>query len=179
MESYWPSTHAVSALYPAYFTALANDRCYRSLAEVCIGVITACMPSLSRMLHHHLPPWISLKSRMSSRFNTFTRLISRGKGFMSHSEAGAKTSQLGSEEKMPGGDEESHLVHLKRTPVSIDSTDLGLDYELDPRETVKTYIQSGPQRAVNEDGIYLTQELQQHSAPKNPAPTKGRPRRQP
>lgn len=35
-----------------------------SLIELDAGIITACMPSFAKMLHHHLPPWASLKSRL-------------------------------------------------------------------------------------------------------------------
>ena len=29
-----------------------------------MGIITACMPSFAKVLHQHLPPWATLKTRM-------------------------------------------------------------------------------------------------------------------
>lgn len=39
---------------------------YQSLVEIDVGLITACMPSFAKMLHHHLPPWPTLKRRLKS-----------------------------------------------------------------------------------------------------------------
>lgn len=35
-----------------------------SLIKLDAGIITACMPSFAKMLHHHLPPRSTLKSRL-------------------------------------------------------------------------------------------------------------------
>lgn len=63
------------------------------LIEVDAGIITACMPSIAKMLHHHLPPWETLKSRLS--LNT---LVSPREG--STRDLVAKRSQPTSVEEM-------------------------------------------------------------------------------
>jgi hypothetical protein len=75
-------------------------------------------------------------------------------------------------------DGESRDGDSDRIIASSDSIGSGPGYEFDPRKTVKTYIQSGPQEGVHEDGIHLTQELQQYSSLKNSTPAKERLHRQ-
>lgn len=49
---------------PNLFTTVFLSYILRSLIEVDVGIMTACMPSFAKMLHHHLPPWTTLKRRL-------------------------------------------------------------------------------------------------------------------
>lgn len=52
---------------------LACPFCSRnSLAEMCIGIICSCMPSLSSMLQHHLFHFATFQSLIFSYFNYFS-----------------------------------------------------------------------------------------------------------
>lgn len=52
-----------------------------SLAEMCIGVMCTCMPSLSVTLRHHASQFATFRSSISSGFNYFSDLRSRSAPF--------------------------------------------------------------------------------------------------
>ncbi|CAF9919671.1 hypothetical protein IMSHALPRED_004693 [Imshaugia aleurites] len=54
--------HQIQHTADKTWTDLNVDLVY--LIEVDAGIITACMPSFAKMLHHHLPPWPTLQSRL-------------------------------------------------------------------------------------------------------------------
>ena len=129
--------------------------------------MTACLPSFSRMLHHHLPAWKSSQSRLL--LYKLTNFFSSGAGSFRHSEKSQlemksprKTSRLPIQHRSIG-DTQQHdssmgpYLNLDSMPEPTHRDDL----ELGPMGRVQTVIGGGRERVVEEDGIFLKQDLSQ------------------
>ncbi len=121
-----------------------------------VGVIVSCMPSLSKMLQHHLPTYQSLSSKFSTRWSSLRATVtpkgrdSSGKKDPSFHEPSAES--YGDIEAYPG-----HRGIASDTP----------QYELGQLKSVKTHIESGRNQSTgvvqsaNDDQIHLTREIWQ------------------
>lgn len=140
---------------------------FTRLVEIDVGVMTACLPALARMLHHHLPPWKSIKSRLSQyRLTTF---FSSAGGSFKHSQK----SQ--SELETPRKDSRLPAQHRSTAVTLHHDSSLGPyvnleakaeptirdDLEMGPMTSVKTFIGGGRQTDYEEDGIYLKHDISQ------------------
>ena len=136
------------------------------LVEIDVGVMTACLPAFARMLHHYLPPWKSLKSRVS--LYRLAAVFSRGDSFENPQKG---QSDLGT----PRKDSKVPALHGSGGGTMHDANNLGpyanlkskieqrfeRDLELGPMTSVKTFIGGGRGRIVEEDRIYLKHDISQ------------------
>lgn len=114
---------------------------YHSLIEVDAGIITACMPSFAKMLHHHLPPWPTLQSRLKL-----------------HNLA---SPYHGSQRNLVTLYKEARPTHLNNQDYStgdrpsVNGTDSITDIELQSPESVKKYIRGAASETFDDDRVYL------------------------
>ena len=124
-----------------------------SVAEMSIGLCCVSMPAVSKMLVHHLPPYEKLKSWFDSKYDVAKSTI--------HSSS-RKAPRLGRD------------FYFDKTDTSR-SRDSYIDIEgnkpgrLDPygrgsvKKPVRTFISSGENHGIDEQGIHCEIELQQQS----------------
>ena len=106
-----------------------------SLIEIDAGIITSCMPSFARMLHHHLPPWGTLKSHLKS----FALACAR---------KGTKQNPVTVPEGSGPTNKRDH--HLEETP-RIQGLDLGAEIELESLRSVKHYNRGRAPKTFDDD----------------------------
>jgi len=98
------------------------------------------------MLHHTLPPYATLRSKLSSRFGRSTQ--SRSKG---------ASSNLSSFRKEESGFKSSY-VEVKDPKVTVS------EFEMARPKAVATYISGGGRgEKFDEDGVHLKYEMRQDS----------------
>ena len=119
------------------------------LVEIQVGVITANMPSFARMLHHCPPPWAQFQSRLSLLKKVFQPF--NGKRSWSASTAGSDNGKPCSMLiAMPHESKASEGVFAKSAS----------RIEMDDLKSMRTIIKSGWRESVEEDDVYLMQELE-------------------
>lgn len=108
-----------------------------------LGVAITCTPACSQMLHHTLPPYAELRSRLSSRFGRST-----------HSQSNGASSNFSGFKKEDSGFKSSY-VEVKDPKVTVS------EYEM---KAVNTYISGGGRLGkYDEDVVHLKYELRQDS----------------
>lgn len=128
-----------------------------SIIEMYVGVIVACLPSVSRVAHLYLPRCKEFASRVYS----WTHISKNNRRF-------------GLERKYPLPNRIYSSLRLTDGGTNS-STNLELCYSAGPRKpddahlelgqfekTVKTYIHAGDQNYPTTDKIYLTREIHQY-----------------
>ena len=109
-----------------------------------VGIICACTPSAARSSNHHLQQFDSIKSYISSHL---------GLSSFKQSKESTSSGPTESQKKRKG------KYHSKQYS-TIDDVYQGLG-QVDGK-SIRTYIQSGKQHGVENNGIHLTYEMQNH-----------------
>ena len=105
-----------------------------------MAIITACMPSFAKVLHHHFPLWATIKTRLKSFALTYTR-----KGMSRNQTAISKDS--GPTYLNKG------CLHLEERPHMHD-LDLG-EIELESLKSVKYKSRGAALETFDDDKILL------------------------
>ncbi|KAM0802924.1 hypothetical protein BDR22DRAFT_887254 [Usnea florida] len=129
-----------------------------SVAEMSIGLCCVCMPSMFKMLGHHLP---QLKAWITSRYpsgkasisnDSVKRLPRMGWNLLRHRTETPDTSR------------NSYLDIERNTPGRLDTGTSSLPYqEGSMQQSVRTFINSGNKNVTDDDGIHYKVELKQLS----------------
>ena len=114
--------------------------------EVDAGIITACMPSFAKMLHHHLPPWTVLKQRL--------KLI-------------APAGPIeGSNRNLVAVSKDFRSTHFNEKSYRGDASytnglDASAEHELENLKVAKSYVRGADLEAFDDDRICLKHDPQQ------------------
>ena len=123
-----------------------------------MGVITASMPSFARMLHHHLPARAELRSHLSF-LSIFSQPFNK-KWSRSASTGGSNTGEPRSQViRMPHKGERA-FVHLESGATKESIAKSASRFEMNTLNSMKTMIKGGQRESGDEDGIYLTHDLE-------------------
>ena len=127
------------------------------LVEICVGVICACMPSFSCMLRHHVSLFQNVRSRLTSRYQSFRGLLPGHSG----SESAPSRSKFAKSESYPRSD--SSLYSSGRSKKRSMSLPI-LHSHLGHLDTLRTYVRGGHRRMSEtlEDGIRVTRDIEQN-----------------
>ena len=114
------------------------------------------------MLNHHLPPYEKLKSWLTSRNVPAKSTMTSDSPFWKASRLGRKL--LFSKTETPNRSRESYLDIERNNPGRFTPDALSSHYEQGlTKNSVRTYINSGTENLIEDDGIHCDIELQQHS----------------
>ena len=130
-------------------STLMSQRTYRyhSLIEVDAGIITACMPSFAKMLHHHLPPWPTLQSRL--KFQNLANPSNGTKRNLVTLYKDARPTHFNNQE------------HSRGDRIFVNGTDSIAEIELQSPKGVKTYLREAASETFDDDRVYLKHDSQQ------------------
>lgn len=126
---------------------------------MCVGVICSCMPCLSGMLRHHLPPYEKMKSLLYIRLNSIRAIVTRHDGSQS-SYIEQKPNSINQQLQWR---DESNTALAPREPTTSACSYPDTNHMGD-RNTTRTYINGGkndPNDHVGGRGIHLRYDLQQ------------------
>lgn len=130
-----------------------------------IGLCCVSMPALPKMLGHHLPPCVKVKTWIISRFSSVRRKSSN-----SYAGKPLKLGRLFSSNnnKTPNTSRDSY-VDLERNGLGRPDVDhLTPPYgQGSVKESVQTFIKSGEKKSVDDDAIHFEIEMKQHSQKHN------------
>jgi len=125
-----------------------------------VGVIVSCMPSLSKMLQHHLPNHLPTYQSLSSKFSTRWSSLRATVTPKGRHSSGKKDPSVHEPSAEPYGDIEAYPGHrgtALETP----------QYELGQLKSVKPHIEAGRNQSTgvvqsaNDDQIHLIREIWQ------------------
>ena len=117
-----------------------------------IGVICACVPSISKMLQEHPPSYETLKVRLQSSFRSTCQFLSKDS---------AKSSS-GYERRDSNPYSGDHILYEERLTGGNIASDRG--YELHDRNFSENFIVEGPGGFATDNGIHLKSEVLQERA---------------
>ncbi|MCJ1317030.1 hypothetical protein MMC15_002351 [Xylographa vitiligo] len=125
-----------------------------ALVELYVGVIVSCMPSLSKLLQHHLSMYQSLRSKASARWSSLrTSRKSRASSRKNASSFGKPSAES--------------YNNLEAYPVPYGPGSVEPQYELGQIKSVRTFIDAGNneesvfKEPADDDRIHLTREIWQ------------------
>ncbi|KAA6410958.1 MAG: hypothetical protein FRX48_05269 [Lasallia pustulata] len=130
-----------------------------ALVEICVGVICSCMPCVSCMLRHHLPPYEKMKSLLYSRLS-FVRTLVTTPGGSHYSNSKSKPNHKDQHGQWRDG---STIVLTTHKPKNSTHSNPNTDHMGDVK-TTHTYIDGGKNDQdgqVGGRGIHLRYDLQQ------------------
>lgn len=126
---------------------------------MCVGVICSCMPCLSGMLRHHLPPYEKMKSLLYARLNSVRTIVTRHGGSQS---SYIEPKPNHNNQQLQWRDESDPALAPREPKSSICS--YPDTHHMGDRTTTRTYINGGkndPNDHVGGPGIHLRYDLQQ------------------
>ncbi|MCJ1342805.1 hypothetical protein MMC31_000994 [Peltigera leucophlebia] len=123
-----------------------------ALVEMCVGVICSCMPAFSSMFRHHLHSFEKIKSSLSSHYRSFRHKFSSRSG----PESAPSRSESADGYLMPYSSLEGSEKSKKQSK-SLPA----LHSRLGQLDTLRTYIRGGQKSETPEEGIHVTQDIEQ------------------
>lgn len=126
-----------------------------------IGLSCVSMPAMFKVLGHHLPPYEKLKSWLTSRYSSDKPTTSTS-SFWKPPRLGGNL--LFNKSETPNRSRDSYLDIERNNPERLDPNALSSPYEKGSmQKSVRTFINSGRNNVIEDDGIHFEIEMQQHS----------------
>ena len=132
-----------------------------------MGIVTASMPSFARMLHHHLPPWKQLKSRLP--FHKTTTRTKSSQRSRSHVMRLSTAAKLRWEENEIPYNSRFPSVSLERGSVEEDEERMYPRLEMNSLTRGKIFITGVRHQRADEEGLFLKSDVEHTWSTRNAA----------